>query len=333
MKRVCLVVIGVLLAALLAGCTGDSLESYKKAVQKTEEITKGQVSGDFTLALDFDLTGLEEAQIKDLEYFKNIKGSFQATYDREAEKTICRNYLNLNGLGFDTDFYRNGREMFIKMPIAGKYIRLDEMMEGKETKPPGTAEFDFVSPETGDTLHQTWLALIRQEDVFTGKSMILTTPDGEVKTTRYGIKLTDAQIKALINDTFAALSGDEKLKSNFDRLIEQNFASQDEITFDRLSGEIKKSLASCRIENFQYDAYVDIDGYIVNEIISFEAKFTPDQAGGVTGIRYRLETKNWDINQEQEFKFPVLTKENTLDPEEMDRNLPFVFKDLFQKKS
>lgn len=333
MKKVWLVAMVVaLLAVFFAGCGLNSLESYKRAVQRTEEIKKGQVSGDFTVTLDFDSTGLTEAQIKDMNYYRNMEGSFHVTYDHDAQKTISRNYVNLGGLGFDADFYLNGQEMFLKMPIAGKYLRLDEMIREMETKPQGAKGGELISPETVEAIQKIWLGLIQAEDVFTGKNIILTTPDGEVKSTQYSIHLQEEQIKALMRDTTHALFRDERLKSNFEGFLKKNFQEEKGMTFDQLYEEMEKSLASCRVEAFQYDAYVDIDGYIVNEIIEFRIKFNPDQSGRITELVYKLEIKNWDINQEQEFKFPVLTPENTLDWDEMDQNMPSLFEDLIERK-
>jgi len=49
-------------------------------------------------------------------------------------------------------------------------------------------------------------------------------------------------------------------------------------------------------------------------------------------LNYRLELKNWDINKKQEFEFPVLTDENTMNIDKMNQNMPFMIDNLFDNK-
>jgi hypothetical protein len=86
------------------------------------------------------------------------------------------------------------------------------------------------------------------------------------------------------------------------------------------------------IESFTYTAYVDIDGYIVNEMTEFAIKMDKAKLATATRLSYKLEVKNWDINKEQKFDFPVLTEENTLDMDQIDKSMPFMMEDLFNNK-
>lgn len=333
MKKLRLIAVFVLLAMMLAGCSISSLESYKKAVEKTEGIKKGQVASEVRMAMDFNTTGMTEEEIKKLNYFKNIEGAFNVAYDEDAAKTIARNYLNMGGLGFDMDFYINGDESFVKMPVVGKYIKLNDLMDQVESgQQAGKDECELISKETLDSLGKTWLNLLKQENVMKGKQIIQTTPDGEVKATQYTMKLTDEQIKALISEWTDTLSKDAKLKEAFETNIRKHVKDLESVSYDKLFTDIKENLDAYRIEDFQYDAYVDIDGYIVNETIGFSIKFEGTKSGEMTGMKYRLETKNWNINKEQSFEFPVLTEENTLDADKLDQSMPSAFEDFFKKK-
>jgi hypothetical protein len=73
---------------------------------------------------------------------------------------------------------------------------------------------------------------------------------------------------------------------------------------------------------------VDIDGYIVNEMVEVSLSAENTKPTAVTGFDYKLDIKNWDINKDQEFDFPVLTEENILDMDQMDKNMPFVIEDM-----
>ncbi|MGB4437625.1 MAG: hypothetical protein WBJ13_00045, partial [Sedimentibacter sp.] len=84
------------------------------------------------------------------------------------------------------------------------------------------------------------------------------------------------------------------------------------------------------VESFSYTAYVDIDGYIVNEMIEFSLKVINPENAGLSGVNYSLNMKNWDINKEQSFDFPVLTEENTIKMDDMDESMPDMMEDLFK---
>ncbi|HQO72940.1 MAG TPA: hypothetical protein PLJ53_09375, partial [Sedimentibacter sp.] len=160
-----------------------------------------------------------------------------------------------------------------------------------------------------------------------------TTPDGEVKTTEYTIKLSDEQIKTLLKDTAQILSKDESLKSFFEKNININIGkTEDELekkSFEEILDDIISGAENFQVENFSYRAYVDIDGYIVNEIIDISVKTRDSEKEGIIGINYNLDIKTWDINKEQKFEFPALTDENTIKPDEMNENMPSVIEDYF----
>ncbi len=330
MKKLLIVLSAIMLAISfsLAGCIPDSLGEYKKAADKTDQIQKGKTSGEFLMEMTFDTQGMTEEQIKELNYFKNMKGSFDVAYDDEAKKGIFRNYLNLGGLGFDFDLFYNGEEAYMKLPVIGKYIRLDEL----QAPVPQDKELEPVSSETLKAISEKWLGMLKKEDIFQGKNIVLTTPDGEVKTTEYTIKLKDDQIKDLAAYSLELLSKDEKLKKNFEELIRKNSEYMKDSSVEKLLSDMKESLDSYTVEDFSYTAYVDIDGYIVNEMIKVSVKVNGEGESKVTGINYSLDIKNWDINREQQFEFPVLNESNTLDKGMMDENMPSMVEDLFKNK-
>ncbi|MDD3169615.1 MAG: hypothetical protein PHC91_09195, partial [Eubacteriales bacterium] len=59
MKKIFAGMMVVLFTALtVTGCGNNSLADYKKAVDKTEQITKGQSFGDFSVTMDFNTEGM-----------------------------------------------------------------------------------------------------------------------------------------------------------------------------------------------------------------------------------------------------------------------------------
>ena len=233
MKKLMIAILALVLAAALISCSFDSLEGYKKAAEKTEQMKKGRTEGEFSLVMDFNTSGMTEEQIKELNYFKNIKGSFNVAYDDELEKGIFRYYLNLGGLGFDLDLFVNGEEIFMKLPVIGKYMRLSEIKEYMaDTQGEGKSE--VISGETQDAIKEKWLGLLNKEDVFKGKDTVLTTPDGEVKTTEYTIRLNDEQIKSLAEYSMDLLSKDKKLEENYENYIRKNVEFLKDTSLEKL---------------------------------------------------------------------------------------------------
>ncbi len=356
----------LVLLMLITACNTTNLAEYKKAAEKTEQITRGQTAGEYTMTTEINPDGLTAEEIRELNYIKDMDGSFNVVFDDAAEKTIIRSYMNFGGLGYDFDVYVNGEEVSIKLPVVGKYLRIDEEMfsEGDNYY---DAENQIISEETMKEFTKMWLSLMNEDDVFKGKNIILTTPDGEVKTTEYTIKLSDEQIKTLLKESTQILSEDENLRLFYENNISTNIGrieselqqktgeseektfeqflddiasnspstkkedESEEKTFEQFLSDIINSAEKFKVENFSYTAHVDIDGYIVNEIIDISLKTIDTEKEGIIGINYYLDIKVWDINKEQKFDFPILTDENTIKPDEMKENVPAGIENYFSK--
>ena len=330
----------LILLMLFTSCNTNSLVEYKKASEKTEQIIKGQTAGEYSMTTEINPDGLTTEEIKELNYIKDMDGSFSVVFDDDAEKTIIRSYMNFGGLGYDFDVYINGEEISMKLPVVGKYLRIDEEMisEGEEYYDEGN---QIISEESMKEFAKRWINLMNEEDVFKGKNIVLTTPDGEVKTTEYTIKLSDEQIKTLLKESAQILSKDENLKLFYEKNInasvekiedelEQKTGELEKKPFKEFLNDIVSSAENFIVENFSYTALVDIDGYIVNEIIDISLKAIDTEKEGIIGINYKLDIKTWDINKEQKFEFPTLTDENTIKTDEMKENMPSGIEDYFR---
>lgn len=332
MKRMLALMMVVLLIVLTAaGCGNNGLADYKKAVDKTDQITKGQKSGEFSMNMDFNTVGMTQEDINELNYYKNMSGSFLAAFDHSKNLKIYRNYLNLGGLGFDFDLYKNGAEMFVKLPIVGKYMRMDDLM--KEAAQSKEEQSKMISDDTFEAMSAEWVGMLKKEDVFKGKDIVLTTPDGEVKTTVYTITLNDSQVKALAENSINILSKDESFRNNFEEWMKNRAEQTKAVDYDEFVAEMKEHILRDTIESFRYTAYVDIDGYIVNETIEVNIQREASEQGEPKTIVFNMEMKHWDINKDQKFEFPVLTNENTMRTDQLDETMPNLFKNLFQTKS
>ena len=322
----------VLLVILLTACNTNNLAEYKKAAEKTEQIIRGQTTGEFSLITEFNREGLTAEEIRELNYIKDMSGSFSVVYDYDdEEKYIIRNYFNFGGLGYDFEVYINGEEMFMKLPVVGKYMKIDDMSSFNEEM--YQPEDEIISEDTISQFSKKWFSLMNEEDVFKGKDIIVTTPDGEVKTKEYVIKLNDEQIKTLLKDSVEILYRDNDLKKLYEENIRTMAEPLEDKTFEEILLDIKNNTDKYVVENFTFTAYVDMDGYIVNQIIEVFLKAKDVNKGGVESFSYSLDIKNWDINKKQSFDFPVLTDENTINIEDMDEDMPASMKDFFNKKN
>lgn len=328
MKRLLFAALALMLVISLSACNTSSLEEYKQASEKTDRITRGKVSGEFATKIELNTENMTAEEIKELNYYKDMKGSFNVSYDDEAGKSIFRNYLNMGGLGFDFEVFINGEEMFMKLPVVGKYMKLDEVEANVNVE----ENEEIISEETIDFITQKWISLMNDDDVFKGKDIVLTTPDGEVKTTEYVIKLNDQQIKTLVKESTDILSRDEKLKSFYRKYVEKSSEESNVKSFESILAELKTGIDNYNIESFMYTAYVDIDGYIVNETFEISAAVIDPEEKNLKAISYKLNLNNFDINKEQYFDFPVLSNDNTLSVDEMDESMPDMMKDLFNNK-
>jgi hypothetical protein len=319
MKKLLTYTLILVLILSLTGCNTSSLEEYKKAAEKTADIKSGQSSGELNMIMDFNTENMTAEEIKELNYYKDMKISFNSGYDHNLKKGIYRNYLSFGGLGFDFDFFMNEDEMFIKLPIIGKYLNLNDMEAYEE-------EYEnadkIISDETLNKIAANWVGLMKDDDVFKGKDIVLTTPDGEVKTKEYTIKLNNEQIHKLYLDVLNEVSRDEEIKKFYSK-IHENIEQIKDKPFDEIIFDMKENIINFEIESFSYTAYVDIDGYIVNEIIQLAININSDE---LIGIDYSFNFSNWNINKEQKFNFPELDENNTLNIDNMNS----MFENIFQ---
>ena len=206
-------------------------------------------------------------------------------------------------------------------------MKLNDLVKGLNNNEQDLEGSVFLSTETEEALKDLWVSTLEEENVFRGKDTVLTTPDGEVKTTVYTITLGRDQIREFLLGAIEIFSKDEKLStilSDVSDLQSQNYSGE---FFLKLKEQMNKNTDL----NFQYTAYVDIDGYIVNELIAFQSEQNVAQTGEPKGIQYKLELKNWDINGKQEFDFPKLTEENTMKADQLDNSMPSLLQDFFRK--
>lgn len=321
MKKILTLLLVITILFSFSGCNGDDLKNYSEAVKKTSSILKGQMEISMDTDLDISTDELTKEQKKAIKYFKNLEGKMNIKFDDESKKFISRNYFSFGGLGMDSNVYGNGEQIYLQMPIIGKYIDISQEYK-KETKQDSGS---FLSEDTKEKIGNKWLNILQEDDIFTGQDTIMDTPDGEVKVTEYNIHIEDNQLKEFALSVVDIVAKDEDFIKNLNKEIEE-VEGEDKVNSDELIKNIKKMIKGAGIEAFNYTAYVDIDGYIVKEII--EVNMDSNESEIINGAKFNMEINTWDIEEEQEFDFPDINEDNILNRDEIEDGMPFIFENI-----
>jgi hypothetical protein len=113
-----MLVLGVFLVAVLAaGCwqTND-LQALQKALTTTEEITRGQAMTEFHYQMDFDGLNLTAEERRELEMYRELKGTVTQRFDREKGLCYADGHLDIGGMGFDFRVYADGDRVILLLP-------------------------------------------------------------------------------------------------------------------------------------------------------------------------------------------------------------------------
>ena len=303
----------VVILVLLSGCqSGTDLDAYRAAVEKTDAATAGKSEFKLTINNEFHLKESTPESQKAMAFFERIVFSTATRFDETRIQSDL--YLNFGGIGFDAAYYRDGELEFTKLPLVGKYMKLDEM-------DPGMA-IDSELLESFDPIGEEWLRMMREENIFKGKRHVLSTADGDVKVTRFSIELTDEQIQqglALIADVIEE-NEKEILASGF-------FGESSQENGHQLIQEAAENVRSVRFEDFVYTTDIDIDGYVIQSEFLGTLK-VGDGEDMITRVAVR--TLNWGFDQEPEFSIPTPEADEWADKEDLGTNA-FFSRDILGK--
>jgi len=325
MKRIVCILFVLAIFINLTGCGKADLQTYREASKKTSEIKSGKMSYDIRVENEFNTAGLSQDVVKQLNYFRIIESKADITFS-EAEgknKIISRNYFNFGGMGFDSVFYDNKGVSFIKMPIVGKYMILEEMFKESQTN---NDKENLSLDGTMKKIEEIWLSMLAEKDVVSGQNTILTTEDGEVKTTSFTIAPTEDQIRTFLKEVLDIIAEDKALENLI--LSNEVMGNGQKLSNGELAKNLENIINQIDIKDFSYTGYIDIDGYIIQEDIEVNMKMKDEKIGSVQSQKFTLQIKNWSIDKPQEFDFPELTEENTLDMSDMNQGVPIIFEDI-----
>lgn len=276
----------------ISGC-GSAHETFMKAVDKTGNIQKGKSS----ITMQLNMEGVPE--LEDGQLFSLEKMTVNHEYDRGREIAKSVVYAYVNHVGLDFTIYEDRGNTIITSPLLPKLLVLNH----ENIEPLGKSSFGpQMSLESGmeQELAGIWHRLLTDESVSRLGSVIVTTPDGDVKGKEFEIKLTSEQLKPAIIETMnlyihanlEQLSSDKAIEKNIEQFLER--------------------IETSEIGPVSYYAYIDRDQYIIEEKLSAMLTFID----GLT-ISIDFQLQRYDLEKDVLISIPVMTKENVITADEL----------------
>jgi hypothetical protein len=283
----------VLLVFILGiSCSDQSYEEYQQAVEKTENLESGKYSIEMEYQTNFNEEELSVEEFKALSNFSNLKFSGANVFNHQNKSIEFYGNLEGGNLALDLEYFQAGEKKYLKIPILGKYLDLNDSNIEKLSQ---EMTFDVnenininIDEEVFEKIGSLWTDAIQEENVFKGEKSLLETPDGDIKVTEYSIELSDKLLKELVKETMIILE---------------------------ISNEVEL-MNQMTIQNFDYKAFVDIDGFVIKE--DFAMDYLIEDIAEVDSGHFKFEIINYDLNKVQDINIPEIKDTMLLDLNRID---------------
>lgn len=305
----------------LTGCSKNSYEALKAAQDKTEAAQTGVLDMKMTLKNELDTSTMDQEDLKMANYMKSIAYEGSTTYDEAQDMAISESWINMGGIGFDFTYYGKGEEQYIHYPVLKKYIDLKQMAKSQSEK--GLTSIPELSPETQKALSEIWDKLESKETVKQVEETIVTTASGDVKATHYEVEASGEAVKAAILESQELIKADPAVKQWVEKQKEK---SQDK-EVQNMDFGIDQSL---EIGDFNLSSYVDSDGYLIKEEVKVSVKGSGKENTHWLGSEYFMSITYSQLGQKVSLDFPSITPDMVMTEEELNKDMPAVFSDLFK---
>lgn len=332
----------LLLSVTLTGCLGkEDYKAYQDAALKTDAIQKGAQS--VSVAVNQTLFKESAAQSNEaiLKGLETIKFDLSGQFDYEKNLALYDIYYYFSGLGNDVKYIRKSEsEQYIKIPMFKDYLKLnDQSLTGE-----GSDKTAPINSEIGDTdaiktiiseINTEWHNMIQKENIFVGEKTTIKNEDGDVKATKFTIKPTTEQL-ALITDQIkiSLLAHSEEIANVVNQYLVESMSAEGipmngtPTTGDAIANDydniikmdansvnklIENVMSNMIITNYEEVAYVDLDGYIIEETTTIGIDYTKtDQFTPLfKSQEIVINSKKWSIEQTQKFNFPEIDESNS----------------------
>lgn len=289
---------------LFTGCVGgEDYKEYIDAANKTDEIDKSAQKIEVNITNTFNEKALEDMNLSDQKMFsalEQVSLNISSRFDQTKGQSLSSVYYVYQGLGTDIKLYQKSQdEMYLKLPFDSKMYQINQDIAKANQE-----QVDFKSLYL--TIGRDWNNMLKSENIFIGEKSIITSDAGEVKATKFTVKPTSAQL----SDFMGLLKSN--VLSNKQMIIEYIGSFQEKGTIDAGNFEnfVNALFDSMSITRFEEVAYVDIDGYVIDEQIEIEIDYTT--TNNFTNLlkhqKITIKSSHWDIEKKQDLDFSDLNQ-------------------------
>lgn len=310
MRSKVLVMILLVTVLITSGCLQNSLSVFQKAEERTQKIAKGKHSIDLSVRMELN-EGLTAEQQKTFDLFKDVQLKLNQVFDKDQQISLLKMYANVAGMGVDGKLYQRGKDYFVVSPIFPK-ILLIHAEELQDLVPPDSQVFSRepgLSRESRDKLQAACASLLKQDNVVKLGKIILPTPEGEVKAQKFTIMLSAAELMPVLKEMAQIVLNDESMLENIQKFRPEQAS---EINKEDLSAECRKLLEEATISHFNYEAFIDRDGYLVEENVKIELKLSKERQNLIKSCNVEMKVQRWDIEKTIKIDFPEINEYNTM---------------------
>ncbi|MDR7869851.1 MAG: hypothetical protein RIN55_03275 [Tissierellaceae bacterium] len=313
MKKHIFLFVLVLLMISITACSGSNLENYVAAIEKTNSMVKGSDSMEMSIVTKYNTVGLEEDVQKLIQSFEQSKFTMTGSFDNDLKKSRKIGYLNYGNLGFDFNIYGVDDAYYIEpFFLELKDHRYIEFSLDEFKVPESEIPSEFFQ-EIG----KKWNEIISEENVMRGEKVLVTTDDGEIKSREFTITLNEEQLKEFILYIIELFEENGEYLNIMDQVtyietdVELTEEDKENLYRDLFTG-LKDFIDKSDDLNLFYKAYIDIDGYVVQEDIEFNMGNEAGKAGELINLSFSMVTKYWDIEKEQDLDFDITSFDNSI---------------------
>lgn len=330
-KVAVLIIISLVLAAWASGCSSKrDYEVYMEAAERTENVARGKSEMVMNMKLKFNREGLSKDVYEGLEMFEDMTFELRSEYDKDREESLNKIFIKTKDTGFDAKVYTKGDVGYVITPLIPKIV----VIKGEEFVHPDLAPGDVedmpkLSEESLEAIKKVWKPLHSDDNVSALERIVMDTPGGSVKATRYEVNMTDEQLKPAIKKTMEIILKDSAFMEGVDDMMRsavEEYAKDhadieefplEDFSFEEMFRASMDAIESSTVKTFSKTAFIDRDNCIIEERVVIDILYHFTEGGTPQSFSMEMTEKNWDLNRKQEIYFPEVTAENSITLEEL----------------
>ena len=307
MKNKQLILMLCVFILVLTGCMqGEDYEAYIAAVDKTEEVKSGRSRTEVLVESTFNQEVLRAYPPDEIKVFEKYLFTMEERFNRTADQSIIEIFYYNNTLGTDLYLYQVGKgKMYLKLPFINALYDVN-------------AQVDMPSGNIGGftkVVGEEWQRMLKVENIFMGEKTLIKNKDGEIKATKFTVKPTALQLDLFMTQLRLALIGHKAELVTLYQEMELG-EGMTEALFETV---VNALIDSITITGYEETAYVDVDGYVVEEKVVIDLSYASN-----TEVENFFETQRitivntlWEIERKQQLDFSTLDQLDILPIEKL----------------